>query len=483
MQTDWRAVYILTSIGLLMTFRVSSMNSGIWAYMQKINPKIEESFYGAITSAENVVNLVTSFTAGVVCNKLSDTKLCTVTGMVCFLLSVICYLVVEIMPSFDKLLFMGSQITFGFAMGLTSVARTHLAMASTEEDRPKAMSFFHVATSAGMGVGPFLTIAAALINYPGLEYLFGLHLNVYTIPPFVFLICTTIVFFVLIIFYNGRLHLHKSPSEVDALQPKLKKKLLNFKTPYDKLAVLLCFLTRMVLSSTQLFIMVIGSPYMKTVFGWSSDELITFSAAINTFNGVNGVVICLSYTKGFTQKHLSERAAIVISMSLILIFYIITYPYPFYSSTIPYEVVQNSTIVQYGCSSRFAWCEYTPAVNKWVYMIALCVCFSISVPLLILNLDILYSKILGNIKQGAMQGAFLVLGECVNIVGPLVFTNIYEWTGPAYLWLYNIASIAVILLLFYKFYDRMVSASANIKVEEVISDELRDVTKLAEQNF
>ncbi|CAD5221073.1 unnamed protein product [Bursaphelenchus okinawaensis] len=479
METDWRSVYILTSIGFLMTFRVSAMGSGIWAYMQLINPKIEESFYGAMTSAENVVNLTMSFVAGVVCNRLNDTKLCTVIGLICYMLSVISYLSVEVLPSLDKLLFMGSQTCFGLAMGFTSVSRTHLAMASTEEDRPKAMSFFSIASSIGMSVGPFLTIAAALIAYPGLEYFSGLHLNVYTIPPLIFLICTIIAFFLLITFYDGRLHLHETPSESSILPKKPSKRhFLDFDTPYDKLAVGVCFLTRMVVSSSLLFLIVIGGPYMKTVFSWDSQQLVTANATLFTVIGVAGVLIAISYTKGITQKHLSERAAIVVGMSLVLAFYVLTYPYPFYPSTIPYEVLDNDTVVSYGCSSRFTWCATTPAVNQWVYLITMCSCFSIAIPLMMLNLDILYSKVLGNIKQGAMQGLFLVFGECVNIIGPLIFTTVYEWSGPTYLWQFNIVTISAILFLWFKCYDRMVAASANVNVEEVMHDEFRDVTKI-----
>lgn len=36
-----------------------------------------------------------------------------------------------------------------------------------------------------------------------------------------------------------------------------------------------------------------------------------------------------------------------------------------------------------------------------------------------LNLEILYSKLLGGIKQGTMQGIFVVSGDLLHVIGPL----------------------------------------------------------------
>ncbi|CAD5227691.1 unnamed protein product [Bursaphelenchus xylophilus] len=465
METDWRSIYILASTGFLMTFRVSAMGSALWPYMKLINPSMEESFLGAMSSLENFFNLSVSFLAGVLCNKLNDTKICTVLGVIFYICSVISYLSVELVPQFDKPLFMTMNICFGLAVGLTSVSRTHIAMASTEHDRPKAMSIYSLACSTGMGVGPILTILAALVAYPGLEYISGLHLNVFTIPPAIFLVITMISLVFLVCCYNGRLHLH--PHHHNLVEPTLPRNRsrfsLNFETSYDKFAVFLCCLTRMVQSSSLLFLINVGGPYMMTAFGWDSQQLVVANAFLFTMIGVVGLLIGALYMTHIAQRYLSDRRAIVLAMGLVLLYYVITYPYPFYSSTIPYEVYENNTLVKGGCSQRFEWCATTPAVNGWLYFITMVLCMSIGIPLMMLNLDILYSKVLGNIKQGTMQGVFLVCGEFVNIVGPIILTAVYEATGPIYLWQFNIVTVGAILAVWVKYYPRMISATRRIE--------------------
>lgn len=61
-------------------------------------------------------------------------------------------------------------------------------------------------------------------------------------------------------------------------------------------------------------------------------------------------------------------------------------------------------------------------VNVWVYNIAQVLCVGMAMPLWMINLDSLYSKILGPIKQGTWQGIFLVAGDILNVAGPLVMS-------------------------------------------------------------
>lgn len=122
------------------------------------------------------------------------------------------------------------------------------------------------------------------------------------------------------------------------------------------------------------------------------------------------------------QRYISERRAIILGIGSKLVYLLLTYPYPFLGSTIQYEVLDgNGSVVKPGCSARFDWCAHTAAVNVYVYCVALVVCFGLGFPLLVVNLDTLYSRVLGPIKQGTMQGVFLISGECLTVVGPLVY--------------------------------------------------------------
>jgi hypothetical protein len=65
------------------------------------------------------------------------------------------------------------------------------------------------------------------------------------------------------------------------------------------------------------------------------------------------------------------------------------------------------------------WCEIMPAINVVLYCAAEIVFIGIALPLISLNLEILYSTVLGKIKQGTMQGVFIVSGDILHVLGPV----------------------------------------------------------------
>lgn len=88
------------------------------------------------------------------------------------------------------------------------------------------------------------------------------------------------------------------------------------------------------------------------------------------------------------RNKLSERRAIIIAMLMKLSFFFISYPWPFYGRMISYgEIVVNGTlgphgyeIIEHGC--KYEWCKYTPAVNPYLYCIALVLLVGTSAPLM-----------------------------------------------------------------------------------------------------
>ena len=86
-----------------------------------------------------------------------------------------------------------------------------------------------------------------------------------------------------------------------------------------------------------------------------------------------------------------------------------------------------------------------------------------------LNLDVLYSRLLGPIKQGTMQGLFVAVGDIVTLCGPVIITFVasqdkvksflralYQKSGPRLIWLGEIA-LFLLGIAFWAFcYGRLV---------------------------
>lgn len=68
------------------------------------------------------------------------------------------------------------------------------------------------------------------------------------------------------------------------------------------------------------------------------------------------------------------------------------------------------------------WCHSLRPVNLYVYYIGYAMVFGIALPCLNNSLQSLYSLILGNCRQGTMQGFNQAVGSLSRILGPLVIT-------------------------------------------------------------
>uniref|UniRef100_A0A1I8AYI9 MFS domain-containing protein n=1 Tax=Meloidogyne hapla TaxID=6305 RepID=A0A1I8AYI9_MELHA len=178
-----------------------------------------------------------------------------------------------------------------------------------------------------------------------------------------------------------------------------------------------------------------------------------------------GLFVCLGYTFRLLS-HLDERRCITFSLIVMLGFFLSTYPWPFLTTPMPLptfvnETLANSTVVQtvvtQGCSpQKYSWCLTTPAINAIVYHAALVFTLGIAAPIGNINLDVLYSRLLGPIKQGTMQGVFVALSDLVGFAGPVIVTNVYQWGGPKPVWAGIIGLIGSGIAFWMYFYERLV---------------------------
>jgi hypothetical protein len=109
---------------------------------------------------------------------------------------------------------------------------------------------------------------------------------------------------------------------------------------------------------------------------------------------------------------LHERTGCVLSLSIFLVAFLLTFPYPFLSS----RIVDTAP----DCTRKFSWCATTPVPNMILYFVAFCFAMGTANPLIQINLDTLYSKVLGPIPQGTMQAASSVGADVIAIFGPII---------------------------------------------------------------
>uniref|UniRef100_A0A914QNS3 Uncharacterized protein n=1 Tax=Panagrolaimus davidi TaxID=227884 RepID=A0A914QNS3_9BILA len=177
-----------------------------------------------------------------------------------------------------------------------------------------------------------------------------------------------------------------------------------------------------------------------TVFEWDSQELILYESLFMAPTGLCSLMFSICYIRFNFDKKIPVRIALLLGLSLFIFFFIATFPWPFISSTIPYAHPKNETayfkqseaaaaLLQFnetgelvGCNIAYKWCETTPRINLPIFYISTILVLGIGIPLFAISLDIIYSTVLGPIKQGVLQGLFSSSGDIINIFGPIIVT-------------------------------------------------------------
>lgn len=100
-----------------------------------------------------------------------------------------------------------------------------------------------------------------------------------------------------------------------------------------------------------------------------------------------------------------------------LFFHLLTFPWSF----LPGNNVNEIDGVN---CSRYDkdWCYSLRPVNLYIYYISYVLVFGVALPCLNNSLQSLYSLVLGNNRQGTMQGINQAVGSISRISGPLLIT-------------------------------------------------------------
>ena len=170
-----------------------------------------------------------------------------------------------------------------------------------------------------------------------------------------------------------------------------------------------------------------------------------------------------------------QRYLLLFSLTMFLLLYFLTYPYPIVSSTIPeyngqFERLlprkttsQSSATTKGGCNTaEYSWCEGAGTTSPWLFLPIIIGIMGIAFPLAMIALDTIYSKVLGKINQvhfwtieqfftwnflhqkhkwefsmefwylvlptkikylqSVMQGAFIVADDVMQVCGPVYTT-------------------------------------------------------------
>uniref|UniRef100_A0A914EL42 Major facilitator superfamily (MFS) profile domain-containing protein n=1 Tax=Acrobeloides nanus TaxID=290746 RepID=A0A914EL42_9BILA len=173
--TTWKSIYIVTLVAIMGTFTTNCIMPMVYPYMKKLMPETTEESYSYIVSISNACEAFSSIIAG---GALIFAKVLAIAAG-------IEYFFIGTLATGKMVAFYISIGLFGISSGAHNQYKTHIAMASREVDRPKAMGWAALAVSFGLILGPLLQLVFTKIGYPGWNFIFGTKLNLYTVPVLV----------------------------------------------------------------------------------------------------------------------------------------------------------------------------------------------------------------------------------------------------------------------------------------------------------
>ncbi|KAF7640460.1 hypothetical protein Mgra_00000281 [Meloidogyne graminicola] len=334
----------------------------------------------------------------------------------------------------------------------------------------------------------------------------GVHLSLYTAPVYFMAFISIIGLIIVLIGFDGRMdktlkeeekmsndlvkqqkwaikssiQLEKSPLDLERAKlevstdlsleepPKIEK---SKKLQFNKKAIFACIVARLCMCMLILYLTSLSAPYSMTVFALSGEQMVFITMLIQFSMGVFGIFVCLGYAFRLLSR-LDERCCITAALIIMILFFLLTFPWPFINSPMPLPTFINQTLgnssiqtlITQGCSpEKYNWCLTTPAINIYVYHLSLAFTLGIILPLGNINLDALYSRLLGPIKQGTMQGLFVALSDIVLFVGPIIMTNVYQWGGPRPVWIGIIALFGIGIAFWLYSYEHLVPKYSTVQ--------------------
>uniref|UniRef100_A0AC35TMZ7 MFS domain-containing protein n=1 Tax=Rhabditophanes sp. KR3021 TaxID=114890 RepID=A0AC35TMZ7_9BILA len=427
--SDWKSIYIISLFSLLDAIQYSFVTWSLYNFVQSLDSTISPQFIGVILGTSGVGEALSAIALGYWTNKIGRVNPPIIASILLSMAGNGLYIFLSKFPTFMMPIFLLlSRFLAGAGTGNRASYLAYTGSASTETDRTKAMALAGGSCLIGLTIGPSIQGLFTFIGKEG--YDMGIFtVSMYTAPAFLGIIINALSIIYLHAFLDDRLdddevahdtqsmlgssgsesHIDEYDHHCDFEKPITK---MSNESKMNVFAVVVCMLTRAVRMLVTANVESIGSPYSQII--------------------------------------ISERMNCVIGLFGLLVFHLITMPWPFLTGS-----VDCSKFVDAQGVSKYEWCADLKPVNKWVYYSSYSFIFGIGLPLLNNSLQSLYSLVLGSGRQGTLQGINQAVGSMSRIFAPIVISTLFNKYGVKATWTLEITMLMLFLITWAIFYRKM----------------------------
>ncbi|KAI6240973.1 Transporter, major facilitator family protein [Aphelenchoides fujianensis] len=357
---------------------------------------------------------------------------------------------------------LASRFLSGAGSGNRGTFLAYTASASTKSDRTRAMALCGGGALIGLTAGPSVQVLFTWLGPQGFS-LGPIRFSMFTAPALLAFIINVLCVILLKIFLDDRLdnrgkeedtvsRITVTGADDDCTISEDLESQTEAPIRADVLAILVCMLTRAARMLITANIESVGSPFSEIMFGFDETEVLRYNSLAQGGIGLLTTIMLAVYAFTNYTKWISERMNCIVAMIALLFFHLITFSYPFLPGSVECPVDAND-------QPLYSWCESLRPINMYLYYGSWTTIYGIFLPCLNNSLQSLYSLVLGNGRQGTMQGINQAVGSLSRIFGPLVMSTTFTSFGPQATWAVEIFTLTLFLCIWFLAYRRLVPAS------------------------
>ncbi|XP_017772587.1 PREDICTED: major facilitator superfamily domain-containing protein 8-like [Nicrophorus vespilloides] len=463
----WFSIYVIYFTTFLMSLGFSIVVTGVWPYLDKLDPTAGKPFMGYVVGANPFGQMLFSPLLGWWSNKLGSIRMPLLVTLAVFAIASSVYSSLELFTSYRKYWMLGARFLVGVSSGNVAACSSYVSAATRVSERRKAVSMVSLAQVLGFVVGPAVQAAVVPFGDEGFWLIQDrLRLNMYTVAGWfnVFLSVINFCLFLPMVFNEHKI----AAKEAMMLQGVKTEKETWKSVKVDKAATLTLILLNFVLIFNFMIMETLGTSVAMDQFAWTKGQAISFMGVLLS---VGALLTCACFVMiNPLCKRFSEAQVMIWGGFLLMAIGRICYlpwgsaPPTTITDMEKLDILKELQMCKLGTNTTNCdligepvgcpvqsqpWCADENKIVVAQFVIGSLI-GTLGFPVGLTLLQTIFSKLLGSRPQGTWMGIMTGSGSLSRILGPVLMMQIYTSYGPS--WTFGVTSCMLILSVVWLYY-------------------------------
>ncbi|XP_035784572.1 major facilitator superfamily domain-containing protein 8-like isoform X2 [Anopheles albimanus] len=301
----WTSIRIIYYTMFLMSLGFSIILTGVWPYLDKLDPLAGKEFLGWIVGANPVGQMIFSPLVGWWGNRLGSIRLPLLCSLALFSIASGIYSCLELFATHQKYWMLYSRFLIGVSSSSVAVCRSYLSAATKIKERTSAVSMVSLAQTLGFIVGPVLQGAVTMFGENGYPLLRNrLHLNMYTATGWINVLMGILNFCLFLPFVFKEKRIAAREAMIKQGMQSEKEAWKSIKPDY--LSAWTLIFAFFILVFNFVFLETLATPLTMDMFAWTKAEALYYMAWIMAVGAVlaSGVFLMIGpLCKRIPEQH------------------------------------------------------------------------------------------------------------------------------------------------------------------------------------